>query len=31
MVHAWNISHPLLREGREAISRAGEFFKSRID
>lgn len=30
MIHVWHVFFPLLKEGREAIARIGEYFKSRI-
>ena len=31
MIHVWHAFSPMLKEGREAIARIGEYFKSRID
>ncbi len=31
MVHIWHFYHPMLREGREAIGKIGEFVKGRIE
>ncbi len=28
MIHVWQFFHPMLKEGREAINRIGEFFKT---
>ena len=30
MIHVWHVFHPMLKEGRDAIRRIGEHFKSRI-
>jgi acetyl esterase/lipase len=30
MIHVWHFFHPMLREGREAIARIGEFIRERI-
>ncbi len=30
MIHAWHVFYPMLEEGRQAISRIGEYFKSQI-
>jgi monoterpene epsilon-lactone hydrolase len=31
MIHVWHYYHPMLREGREAIARIGEFVRARIE
>ena len=31
MIHVWHYYHPMLREGREAIARIGEFVKAKLD
>lgn len=30
MIHVWHYYHPMLREGRDAIARIGEFVRARI-
>jgi hypothetical protein len=31
MVHVWQVFHPLLSEGRDAIQRIGSYLKAHID
>lgn len=31
MIHAWHIFHPMLGEGKKAITRAGEYFKAIVE
>ncbi len=30
MIHVWHLFWPMLKEGRDAIDRIGEYFKTRI-
>jgi hypothetical protein len=31
MIHVWQVFHPILSEGRDAVQRIGSYLKAHID